>query len=74
MEPNYQSILQEALKLPPETRAALAGTLLESLDESERSDVEEAWKAEIFSRIRQIQEGEVVLVPWSEAKKKIFEE
>jgi hypothetical protein len=42
-------LLQEALTLGPDERAALAAELLASLDESE-SDVQAAWAAEIARR------------------------
>jgi putative addiction module component (TIGR02574 family) len=44
-------LLQEALTLGPDERAALAAELLASLDESE-SDVQAAWAAEIERRSR----------------------
>ena len=42
MKQNIAEILKEALKLPPEARAALAGTLLDSLDENVDRDAESA--------------------------------
>ena len=63
--------LKEALKLPPEARAALAGTLLDSLDESVDRDAESAWEAEIVMRLKEIDEGKVTLIPWAEARAKI---
>jgi len=66
-----RDILQEALKLPPEARAALAGSLLESLDDHVDADAEAAWDAELERRLRQIDQGEVKLVPWNEARRAI---
>jgi putative addiction module component (TIGR02574 family) len=71
MKQNIADILKEALKLPPEARAALAGTLLDSLDDTVDRDAESAWEAEILVRLKEIDEGKVRLMPWSEARTKI---
>ncbi len=71
MKQNIAEILREALKLPPEARAALAGTLFDSLDEMIDTDAESAWEAEIVTRLKEIDEGKVNLVPWSEARARI---
>jgi putative addiction module component (TIGR02574 family) len=68
---NIVEILKEALKLPPEARAALAGTLLDSLDEIVDRDAESAWEAEIVMRLKEIDEGKVNLIPWAEARARI---
>jgi putative addiction module component (TIGR02574 family) len=71
MKQNIAEILKEALKLPPEARAALAGTLLDSLDETVDKDAESAWETEIVMRLKEIDEGKVNLIPWAEAKARI---
>ena len=71
MKQNIAEILKEALKLPPEARAALAGTLLDSLDETMDRDAESAWEAEIVMRLKEIDEGKVNLIPWAEARARI---
>jgi putative addiction module component (TIGR02574 family) len=71
MKQNIDNILKEALKLPPEARAALAGTLLDSLDETVDRDAESAWEAEIITRLKEIDEGKVNLVPWAKARVRI---
>ena len=68
MKQNIAEILKEALKLPAEGRAALAGTLLDSLDETIDRDAESAWEAEIAKRLNEIDEGKVNLIPWAEAR------
>jgi putative addiction module component (TIGR02574 family) len=73
MKENIADILKKALKLPPEARAALAGSLLDSLDEPLDLDAESAWEAEIAARIREIDKGKVNLIPWAEARAKIAE-
>ena len=71
MKQNIAEILKEALKLPPEARAALAGTLLDSLDENVDRDAESAWEAEIIVRLKEIDEGKLNLIPWAEARARI---
>jgi putative addiction module component (TIGR02574 family) len=71
MKQNIAEILKEALKLPPEARATLAGTLLDSLDENVDRDAESAWEAEIVMRLKEIDEGKVNLIPWAEARVRI---
>jgi len=65
-------IADEALKLPVEARAALAGTLLDSLDEEVDEDAEAAWSAEIAKRVRELEDGTVKTVPWSEVRRSIL--
>lgn len=72
MKPSEERILEDALRLPPEARAALAGSLLDSLDETLDSDAEEAWAAEIARRVREIDEGQAKLIPWPEARRMIL--
>ena len=72
MKANISDILKEALKLPPEARAALAGTLLDSLDDAVDQDAESAWEAEILLRLKEIDGGKIKLMPWPEARTKIL--
>jgi putative addiction module component (TIGR02574 family) len=71
MKQDIAEVLKEALKLPPEARAALAGTLLDSLEESVDRDAEAAWEAEISLRLKEIDQGKVRLIPWAEARARI---
>jgi len=68
-EPN--DLLKEALNLPPEARAALAASLLDSLDQEVDEDAEAAWHAEIDRRLRELDSGTVKPIPWSEARRRI---
>lgn len=72
MNPDTAKLLEEALKLPPEARAALAGSLLDSLDRQPDPGAEAAWEAEIARRLRELDRGAVESVPWSEARKTIL--
>lgn len=71
MKENVGEILEAALRLPPEARAALAGSLLESLEEVIDEGAEAAWEAEIERRVRDLDEGLVRAVPWAEARRRI---
>lgn len=73
MTRDAKDLLEEALKMPREARAALAGSLLESLDEQIDEDAEAAWSAEVEQRVRELDSGAVRPVPWAEARKKIME-
>jgi len=56
-------VVVEALQLPPDARAALAGELLASLDgESVDEGREAAWAEEIRARLDAWQRGEVAAV------------
>jgi putative addiction module component (TIGR02574 family) len=71
---DISNILKEALNLPVEARAALAGTLLDSLDESVDQNAESAWEIEIAQRLKEIDENKVELIAWVEARNKIIEQ
>lgn len=72
MTPNMKRLLEAALRLPPEERAALAGTLLDSLDSETDPSVEEAWALELAQRAKEIDTGAITCVPWSEARRAIL--
>ncbi|MBI4481561.1 MAG: addiction module protein [Acidobacteria bacterium] len=65
-------LLEKALKLPPEARAAIAGSLLESLDETVDEEAEAAWADEIARRIRELDTGKAKTIPWSRARRMIL--
>ncbi len=73
MTPDPSKLLQEALKLTPEARAALAASLLESLEGDEVDEgVEAAWSEEIAKRIHELDSGAVTPIPWPEARRRIL--
>ena len=51
MSAKAQKLLTEALRLPPNTRASIAGSLILSLEAETASDVEAAWDAELDRRL-----------------------
>ena len=64
-------LLKRALGLPPEARAALAGSLLESIDETVDASAEEDWSHEIARRIEDLDSGRMKPIPWGEARRRI---
>ena len=64
-------LLDAALRLPPEERAALAGELIQSIDTEVDSDAEAAWSAEIDARLARVDAGLAKTIPWSEARRRI---
>jgi len=71
MTPDVSDLLKKALALPPEARASLAGSLLDSLDATVDPGVEEAWNQEIARRIAEVDSGKVKPIPWEDARKQI---
>lgn len=65
-------LLNEALSLPAETRAALAAKLIESLDETVDPDAEALWAQEIHRHLKEIDDGQVQAIPWSEVRASIL--
>lgn len=61
-------LIDEAMRLPAEVRAALAGELLASLEDSElEPEREAAWSAEIRNRIDSYERGDVSPLPAKQA-------
>ncbi len=71
MSPEVSDLLKRALSLPVDERAALANTLLDSLDQADDS-VEEAWDKEVARRMKDLDAGRVVTVPWEEVHQKLL--
>jgi putative addiction module component (TIGR02574 family) len=64
-------ILKDALALPAKARAALAGSLLESLDTEVDEDAERAWAIEVNRRLAELDSGAVNAIPWVEARRRL---
>jgi putative addiction module component len=63
-------VLKEALNLPPEAHAVLAGTLFESLEEILYPNAGKAWEDEIAKRPKEVDASPAQLIPWSVARRK----
>lgn len=66
-----KALLEHALRLPVEGRAALAGELIQSLDSAVDPDAEIAWSAEIRQRLDRLHAGTAKTIPWAEARRRI---
>ena len=71
MSEEISELLRKALALPPEARAALAGSLLESLEDALDASAEEEWSREIALRIAELDSGNVKPIPWADARRQI---
>jgi len=61
MQANLESLFAEAMKLSPDEREMLAGRLYGSLHGD--LPLDPAWDEEIARRVREIESGEVELIP-----------
>ncbi len=71
MTQEVSDLLKKVLALPAEARAALAGSLLESLEDTLDAGAEEEWNQEIARRIAELDSGKVKPIPWAEARRQI---
>ena len=71
MKREAAEILKAALALPTEDRAALAGSLLESLDIEVDEDVQTAWTNEVNRRVTELDRGAVKTIPWTEVRRQL---
>jgi putative addiction module component (TIGR02574 family) len=73
MSPEISDLLERALALSVEERAALANTLLDSLEGTNESvSVQEAWDEEVARRIGDLKAGKAVTVPWEELHRELL--
>ena len=72
MKREAAKILKDALALPTEARAALAGSLLESLDTEVDEDAEATWASEVVNRrVAELDSGAVKTIPWAEVRRRL---
>jgi putative addiction module component (TIGR02574 family) len=64
-------LLKKALSLPAAERADLAGSLIESLDNSEDDSIAAAWDEEIARRMAELDSGKVQPVSLEEARRRL---
>ena len=72
MSRDTAEILKEALKLPTVARAALADSLIDSLDSEVDADAEAAWRREIAHRVRELDSKAASVVPWTEVRSRLL--
>ena len=71
ISPEVSELLKRALALPVDERAALANTLLDSLETTNES-VQEAWDKEVARRIEDLNAGKAVTVPWEQLHRELL--
>jgi putative addiction module component (TIGR02574 family) len=71
MSPEVSDLLKRAMALPVEEHAALANTLLDSLETTNQS-VQEAWDEEVARRIEAPKAGKAVTVPWERLHRELL--
>ena len=64
-------LLTHALKLPPAARAAIANSLIDSLETEVDEDAEAAWRTEIALRVRDLDSGAVQTTAWDEVRRQL---
>ena len=57
--------------MPAKARAALAGSLLESLDTEVDEDAEAAWVTEVNRRLAELDSGAVNTTSWAELRSRL---
>jgi putative addiction module component (TIGR02574 family) len=65
-------LLEDAMKLSEADRADLAACLLASVEQADFPAPDAAWEAEIKRRLDAIDAGHAKLIPWDEARRRIF--
>jgi putative addiction module component (TIGR02574 family) len=68
-----RTVLEAALTLPVDERAELAREIIASLDGPPDEGADDAWIVEIERRVREVEEGSVRPVGWSEAERRVKE-
>jgi putative addiction module component (TIGR02574 family) len=71
MSPEVSDLLKRALTLSADERAALANTLLDSLETTNES-VQQAWDEEVARRIEDLKTGKAVTVPWEQLHRELL--
>ena len=71
MSTDAKELLDRALELTEEERAALAGWLIESLEEEAEEGVEAAWRQEIERRVKELDSDAVDSVPWEVVRERL---
>jgi putative addiction module component (TIGR02574 family) len=71
MSPEVSDLLRRALALPVDERAALANTLLDSLETTDQP-VQEAWDQEVARRMEDLKAEKSVTVPWEQLHRELL--
>src|SRR3954463_10917361 len=69
-----EQLVAEVLDLPEQDRAEVAARILESLEETQDADVDEAWARELERRGAAVDSGQVVTSDWNVLRRRIERE
>jgi putative addiction module component (TIGR02574 family) len=69
MNPDLPDLLTRPLVLPVDERAALANTLIDSLETADSSV--EAWDEQVVRRMEHLKAGKSVTVPWEQLHREL---
>ena len=61
-------LMDEVLELTPDERSAVAMALIDSLEQSDRQVVSEAWRSELLLRRDRLRTGAAKATPWDEVR------
>lgn len=64
-------LLARALTLPEAARAAIADSLIDSLDGPMDEDAEQAWKHEVACRLQELDSGALSTVAWDDVRRQL---
>jgi putative addiction module component (TIGR02574 family) len=71
MTATYDTVLQDALRLPLEDRSRIATRLIASVDDDDGFELSPAWMAEIDRRMQAVKNGTATLIPHDEAMESV---
>ena len=73
MTAKAKKVLEAALELSAKQREELITDLVVSLDEGhdDPDEVKKSWEKEIRRRLKEIDEGKAVMIPWEVARKQL---
>jgi putative addiction module component (TIGR02574 family) len=68
---NSAKVVNDALSLPPKSRAKLAERLLESLDDPRQREIDRLWAEEAEDRIDAYETGDLKAIPGKEVFRRL---
>jgi putative addiction module component (TIGR02574 family) len=71
MATSVERLVEQALKLPSESRARLADLLVESLDADELGRIDRLWVVEAKRRRDEVRAGRVKTIPGEQARRRV---
>jgi putative addiction module component (TIGR02574 family) len=74
MNARVDQLLEAALRLPDDERAAVVAALVDSLDDADDADdaaMGESWRAELHLRREDLRSGRTTASPWAESRARL---